>query len=89
MMTWHVCESGWQLPKAEKLELAEVIKNFAAVETAGNLVIIYWGSLVFPSPEHYFESAMKHLHLDKDGYSFLEQHLIKVSQECHSENWKI
>lgn len=30
-MIWHVCEGGWQLPKAEKLELAEVRKNFAAV----------------------------------------------------------
>lgn len=48
-------EGGWQLPKAEKLELAEVRKNVAAVETVGNLVIINWGRLAFPSPEHYFE----------------------------------
>lgn len=41
MMTWYVGEGGQQLPKSEKLGLAEVRKkNFAAVETAGSLMII-------------------------------------------------
>lgn len=71
---------SWSLLRSER------ILQLLAV---GNLVIIYWGSLAFPSPEHYFELATKYLQLDKDGCSFLEQHLITFSQECHLKNWKM